>query len=82
MANAAEKLPPEESPSGVGLDDLRDLVKRCLGTLETLRSLGMTPDREKRLIKRYRAQRVAEMVGLSRMSIRTPGARLVTAWSR
>jgi len=69
MADAAEQLPPEEAPSGVGLDDLRDLVKRCLGTLETLRSLGMTPDREKRLIKRYRVQRVADMVGFSRTKV-------------
>jgi len=68
MGTPAEQLPTPIA-ADVGLNDLRDLVSRCNDTLETLRSLGMTPNLEKRLVKRYRAQRVAEMVGFSRTKV-------------
>jgi chromosome partitioning protein len=55
--------------NGVGLDELNDLVDRCQDTLSALRSLGMTPNNEKRLMKFYRARKVADMVGFSRTKV-------------
>lgn len=55
--------------NGVGIDELNDLVDRCQDTLGALRSLGMTPNHEKKLMKYYRSRKVAEMVGFSRTKI-------------
>ena len=63
-------IPVAEAPvNGVGLEELEDLVTRCHSTLDSLHSLGMMPGTNKRLLKHYRAKRVADMVGFSRTKV-------------
>ena len=56
--------------SDVGRAELGDLVRRSDDILDTLFALGMSPQLEKRLEKRYRASRVADLLGCSRTKVR------------
>ena len=55
---------------GVGRAELAELVGRSDDILDTLFALGMSPQLEKRLNKRYRASRIAELLGCSRTKVR------------
>lgn len=54
----------------IGVDELGELAARCNATLDTLRSMGMAPNTDKRLLKYYREKRVSELVGFSRTKIK------------
>ena len=55
---------------GVGRAELADLVGRGDNILDTLFALGMSPQLEKRLEKRYRTSRIADLLGCSRTKVR------------
>ena len=56
--------------SGVGRVELGNLVGRSDDILDTLFTLGMSPQLKKRLERRYRASRIADLLGCSRTKIR------------
>ena len=55
---------------GVGRAELADLVGRSDDMLDTLFALGMSPQLEKRLKKRYRTSRIVDLLGCSRLVVR------------
>ena len=56
--------------AGIGREELQELVARSDDILDTLFTLGMSPQLEKRLDKRYRAGRIANLIGCSLARVR------------
>ena len=70
ICHAGAKRLSDGLPSDIGHAELQNLVARSDDILDTLFTLGMSPQLEKRLDKRYRAGRIADLLGCSRTKVR------------